>query len=112
MSINRLRPPLFFGHVRCPGRPPLPVPSVPVEWSWDRTPRVRDVLDATMPQLGRFNGGITPSIVLSQRVEQPLHHPFDARCIRVHKALLDADPKARCLLSYRKKTGKLYRDCS
>ena len=72
----------------------------------------RDVLDATMPQLRRFNGGITPSIILSQRVEQPLHHPFDARCIRVHKALLDADPKARCLLSYRKKTGKLYRDCS
>ena len=29
----------FFRHVRCPGRPPLPVPSVPVEWSWDRTPR-------------------------------------------------------------------------
>ena len=73
---------------------------------------LRDVLDATMPQLRRFNGGITPSIVLSQRVEQPLHHPFDARCVRVHEALLNADPKARWLLSYRKKTGKLYRDCS
>ena len=26
-----------------------------------------------------------------KRVEQPLHHPFDSRCIGVHVALPDAD---------------------
>ena len=65
------------------------------------------------PNFAASIAGVPPwSVVLLQRAKQPLHHPFDARCVRVHEALLDADPKARCLLSYRKKTGKLYRDCS
>src|SRR5271157_4107993 len=37
ISINFLRPPLFFGHDWCPDRLPLPVPPVLGGWSWDRT---------------------------------------------------------------------------
>src|SRR5271157_5882999 len=37
ISINFLRPPLFFGRDWCPSRLPLPVPPTPGGWSWDRT---------------------------------------------------------------------------
>src|SRR5216683_3307193 len=36
ISINLLRPPLFFGHDPCPDRLPLPIPPVPGGWFWGR----------------------------------------------------------------------------
>src|SRR5262245_44476649 len=66
-----------------------------------------DVLDPSIPQLGRFDRGRTPSIVLSQGVKQVLHHPFDLGWIRDPFSLLDASPRAKCRPSYRKRTGKL-----
>ena len=82
ISINRLRPPLFFGPDRCPSR--LSPSSSACPWrmvlgSHPRTPR--DVLDPTMPQLRGLDGGIPSSIVLcsasqtaaSSSVRFPVH---------------------------------------
>src|SRR6185437_6864699 len=73
-----------------------------------------DVLDPTVSQLRGLDRCIPPSIVLSQRVKQPSHHPFDFRYIGVHVALLDAPFQTEGLRSYAKEdreviTGLLLR---
>jgi hypothetical protein len=37
----------------------------------------RDILNPTMPQLGRFYGRIPPSILLREPTDESLHLPFD-----------------------------------
>jgi len=49
----------------------------------------RDVLDPTMPQLGRLDGRLPPSIFLRQPTEESLHLPFNLCCIHCYTALLN-----------------------
>src|SRR6266852_3863419 len=51
----------------------------------------RDVLDPTMPQLGRLYGRIPTSVLLRQPTEEALHLPFDICCIHFHAVLLDPE---------------------
>src|SRR5262249_49719950 len=67
-----------------------------------------DVLDPTMTKLCGLDGGIPPTIVLSQRVVQSLHHPFDSRRVGVHAALVHAALRPKDLISYSLKIGKLF----
>jgi hypothetical protein len=50
---------------------------------------------------------VAPSIILSQGVKEPLHHPFDDWCAGIHAALLDAF-WVEGLIAYFRKTGKLF----
>src|SRR5271157_1707950 len=61
-----------------------------------------------MPQLGGLDSCVAPSIILAQRVKEPLHLPFDFRCIGVHAALLPVWLRAEGLITYFGKTGKLF----
>ena len=61
-----------------------------------------------MPQLGGLDSCVAPSIILAQRVKEPLHLPFDFRCIGVHAALLPVWLQAEGLITYFGKTGKLF----
>ena len=70
--------------------------------------QLRNVLDPTMPQLGGLDSCVAPSIILAQRVKEPLHLPFDFRCIGVHAALLPVWLRAEGLITYFGKTGKLF----
>ena len=52
--------------------------------------RVGDVLDPAVTQLGGLDGRIPPPVALLERVEEPLHHPFDFRGIADHVILAEA----------------------
>src|SRR5271157_2184245 len=61
-----------------------------------------------MPQLGGLDSCVAPSIILAQRVKEPLHLPFDFRCIGVHAALPPVSLRAEGLITYFGRTGKLF----
>src|SRR3954449_9455824 len=89
-SISRLRPPPFLSDTSRIQVVPLDELVTPEANGLGIAPQdAGDVLDASVPQLGRFDGGISPSIALLQGVEETLHQAFDFRCIRGHDALLD-----------------------
>src|SRR5262249_55568662 len=56
--------------------------------------------DPAVAQLERLDRRISPSIVLLQRVEQPLHLRFDFRSVGVHVALPDAPIRTEGHRSY------------
>ena len=51
----------------------------------------RDVLDPTMPQLGRLDCGIPTPILLRQPPEEALHLPFDICWIHSWASVLDPE---------------------
>ena len=101
ISISFLRPPPFFGHDSCPGRRSLPVPPVLGGWSWGRTAaRWQMYSTPPCPSFVDSMAAYRRRSFFSQRVEQPLHHPFDSRCIGVHAALLGFALQAAGLIPY------------
>ena len=71
---------------------------------------LRNVLDPTMPQFGCLDSCVAPAIILAQRAKEPLHLPFDFRCINVHAALLPISLPAEGLITYfRAKPGSYFR---
>jgi hypothetical protein len=56
-----------------------------------------------MTELGGLNGRIAPAIALLQRVEEPLHHPFDLHWIDTHVILANPVVRPQGVVSYTKR---------
>ena len=108
ISTSFLRPAPFFGHDSYPDWRFLPVPPASADGLGIALQNVVDVLDPAMTQLCGLDGRIPSTIILGQRLEQRLHHPFNSSRIGIHATLLGVGFRSNRLIPYFKKLGKLF----